>query len=454
MQLCKKESLFFKAALLSVFYFILFFFCAATTASTVTQNVWIPGWQLTSSMTIPRAGAAIASHDNHIYVIGGVDGVNFLDTVESASINADGTLTQWKVVSRMPAARGFMSATIHSGRMYVVGGGNGPFGKHLLSSIISAPILANGELGEWRTEIEKMLTPRRCSKLIVNDDKLHVFGGFSGALLDTVESSSFSSDGKLTPWSMGLNTMTMPRYVNEVKKMENYAVVFGGHHPTKGKGISDVEFADLSQKSLVWKTMAPMNVGRYAFSGAAHNQFLYALGGISGTEYLNTIEKFLVSADTLSTKKPEKWSMSSKLPAFMANFTTLVIGDRIYLLGGSTRFKYMPTVWVATFNSSGDIGHYGTDRQLASFNLLKQAKKNVTTLPNSGTVLERIVTDGYTYLRVLTSGKTIWLAAPKMDIAVNTNIRFSEGVYMSNFRSKSLNRNFAAILFVGTVEVK
>ena len=143
--------------------------------------------------------------------------------------------------------------------------------------------------------------------------------------------------------------------------------------------------------------------------------------------------------------------MSTKLPEFMANFTTLVVDDHLYLLGGSTRYEYMPNVWFATFNSIDDVGYYGTNQEYDNFISSKPKTITEINLPNSGAVLESIATDGYTYLRVSTNGKEVWLAAPKMKVSPNNKIRYSEGVYMSNFYSKTLDRRFSAILFVGTV---
>ena len=438
-----------KQFITKLFVTFLFVFSFSICANDSVKKHWIPGWQSTNPMTIARAGAAIVHYKNTVYVFGGVDGVNFLSSVESATINPDGSLSPWQLISEMPEPRGFMSATVYAGRVYVVGGGNGPYGKHLLSSIVSAPVLDDGKLGPWRTETESMLTPRRCSKLVVHNNTLHVFGGFGGALLDTVESSRFSDNGKLSSWFMQPNKMTMPRYVNEVKRVSDKVVVIGGHHPTKGRGISDVEYANLNENPMRWRPAKPMITGRYAFSSNYHGQFLYAMGGISGTEYLNSIEKLPI-ANQLSEST---WRNSTKLPAFMANFTTMVIGDYVYVFGGSTRYGYLSKVWFARFNASGDIGYYGSEADLAAFKSSAQVKKTVTNLPNSGTVLESIATEGYTYLRVLSKGKQMWLAAPKMEITPNKKVHFSEGVYMSNFFSKTLGRNFPAILFVGTVKV-
>jgi len=438
-----------KQFIIRLFVTFLFVFSFSIRADDSVKKHWIPGWQATSPMTIARAGAAIVRYKNTVYVFGGVDGVNFLSSVESATINPDGSLSPWQLISEMPEPRGFMSATVFAGRVYVVGGGNGPYGKHLLSSIVSAAVLDDGKLGPWRTETESMLTPRRCSKLVVHNNTLHVFGGFGGALLDTVESSRFSDNGKLSPWFMQPNKMTMPRYVNEVKRVFDKVVVIGGHHPTKGRGISDVEYANLNENPMQWRPLKPMKTGRYAFSSNYHGQFLYAMGGISGSEYLNSIEKLLIT----NQLSESTWRNSTNLPAFMANFTTMVIGDYVYVFGGSTRYGYLSKVWFARFNASGDIGYYGSEANLAAFNSSAQVKKTIINLPNSGTVLESIATEGYTYLRVMSKGKQIWLAAPKMEIVPNMKIHFSEGVYMSNFFSKTLGRNFPGILFVGTVKV-
>jgi len=439
---CKYSSRYFKSYISLLFAFSL--------NATAQEIQWIPGWQSTSDMQIARAGAAIVSHNNKIYVIGGVDGVNFLSSVEVATVTTDGALSPWKNVRSMPEARGFVSAVVFNNRIYVVGGANGRYGKKLLNSVVSAAILESGELGRWRTENETLLTPRRCSKIFVNDNTLYALGGFGGALLDTVESSRFGVSGKLTPWKMQANHLVMPRYVNEVKRVGDLVLAIGGHHPSQGIGIKDVEMADLSAKVLSWKSVAPMQVGRYAFSSAVYKNRVYAFGGISGAEYLNSTEKLPVDNKIVS----KKWSKSTNLPAFMANFTTMVVGDRIYVFGGSTRHEYLRKVWYASFNSTGDIGYYGTKDALDAFKLKVQTAKKVTKLPNSGTVLESIATNAYTYIRVLSKDKEIWLAAPITEISIGKKIQFSEGVYMSNFYSKALKRNFAAILFVGTVSVE
>lgn len=75
-----------------------------------------------------------------------------------------------------------------------------------------------------------------------------------------------------------------------------------------------------------------------------------------------------------------------------------------------------------------------------------------TQLVNNGTVLEVIETDTYTYLQVTTEKGPLWLAAYKMQLAKGATVKYSNGVAMSRFHSKSLNRTFDVIVFVDTIE--
>jgi hypothetical protein len=58
----------------------------------------------------------------------------------------------------------------------------------------------------------------------------------------------------------------------------------------------------------------------------------------------------------------------------------------------------------------------------------------------------------YSYLEVLNQGKQEWIAGPKTELPIGTTIRYSKGVYMTNFYSKELQRPFPAVTFVSRIE--
>ena len=72
---------------------------------------------------------------------------------------------------------------------------------------------------------------------------------------------------------------------------------------------------------------------------------------------------------------------------------------------------------------------------------------------HAGKVLEVMESAGYSYIRVEDQGQSIWLAAPSTKLTTGQSIRWSSGSPMRNFSSKSLDRTFDIIYFVGSVQV-
>ncbi len=71
---------------------------------------------------------------------------------------------------------------------------------------------------------------------------------------------------------------------------------------------------------------------------------------------------------------------------------------------------------------------------------------------HSATVLETMDGGGYTYVKVDEGGEVYWAAAPAAQVAVGDQVSFSEQMMMRNFTSRSLNRTFDELMFVGSLE--
>lgn len=74
-------------------------------------------------------------------------------------------------------------------------------------------------------------------------------------------------------------------------------------------------------------------------------------------------------------------------------------------------------------------------------------------LPQKAKVLSTIEAAPYTYLEVSQNKKTLWLAATAVPVKKGDVIRFDDGMVMTNFHSKTLNRTFPSVLFVNRVLV-
>jgi len=74
-------------------------------------------------------------------------------------------------------------------------------------------------------------------------------------------------------------------------------------------------------------------------------------------------------------------------------------------------------------------------------------------LPQKAKVLSSIDAAGYTYLEVTQNKKTLWLAGTKVAVKKGDVIRYDDGMVMTNFNSKTLNRTFPSVTFVNRVVV-
>lgn len=65
----------------------------------------------------------------------------------------------------------------------------------------------------------------------------------------------------------------------------------------------------------------------------------------------------------------------------------------------------------------------------------------------SGTVMETMKAPGYTYLLVADGPKQTWVAIPETHVEIGAKVRYSAGMEMKNFTSKTLNKTFDSIIF-------
>ncbi len=65
----------------------------------------------------------------------------------------------------------------------------------------------------------------------------------------------------------------------------------------------------------------------------------------------------------------------------------------------------------------------------------------------SGTILETMDASGYTYMLIKTAQREIWVAIPATRVTKGEIVTYTDGMVMSNFHSKTLDKTFANIVF-------
>ena len=115
----------------------------------------------------------------------------------------------------------------------------------------------------------------------------------------------------------------------------------------------------------------------------------------------------------------------------------------------------LATTVVACKDTNAKQAHVGSSAPTATEVKAKGSEPAPAQLAEqmSGTVLESIDTAGYTYVKVKTADKEIWAAAPQFKVAVGDSVIIPEGMAMTNYHSKTLNRDFDVVYFVNNVLV-
>ncbi len=73
---------------------------------------------------------------------------------------------------------------------------------------------------------------------------------------------------------------------------------------------------------------------------------------------------------------------------------------------------------------------------------------------HEGTVVDTMNSGGYTYVQIKEADKIFWAAGPQVAVAKGDKVQVTEQMWMTNFTSKTLNRTFDKLMFVGEIDKK
>ncbi|HEX9051986.1 MAG TPA: hypothetical protein VF841_15760 [Anaeromyxobacter sp.] len=406
-------------------------------------RVWQQRWRPAAPLLVPRQGAAAVEANGFIYVMGGAFRTQFHQSTEYAKIEKDGSLGPWQAGPPMHEARGYFDAEYHDGWIYVVGGGSGDAGQVLLRSVERARVLPDGRLSPWQLEPLGMVMPRRCNKTVLIDGSIYALGGFSGDMLDTVEHTKLQPDGSTGDWFEEQERLTIMRYISGVKYVDGVVYVVGSHDQTTGSAVRDVEFGKIKDEAGFgkWRKTSSLQVPRFGLGLVPHGGRLYAFGGLTGPQFLDSVE----SAPIVSGGGLGEWRLEpTRLSSPRAMMAVVKYKDWVYSLGGSGT----NVVEYATFNAAGEMGSWFTEAELKALQAQRHEVPVSTRLPLLGTVLKVEEAPPYVYLLVELQGHQGWVAGPAGDFHVGDRVRFGGGAMMTDFFSKTLNKRFDQVLFV------
>lgn len=292
-------------------------------------------------LAIPNSFHTATAVGDHLYVVGGaniLDGGN--SSVEQATINPDGSLGAFAVLPdvRLSVPRDSHTAAVIGNQLYVVGG-NGPGGP--LAHVERAEIRPDGSLTTFTGVTDlRLVTPRAGHTSAVIGDYLYVVGGRDdgGAPLASVERAPINPDGTLGPFAVVTGvTLVGPRSGHTTAVLGNAMYVHGGTG-TAGDH-ADVERAPINLDGTLGPFVVLPDVAlatpRFAATSVIARNYLYVIGGEQSAQRtipLASIERSsLIAAEDLGTMK----TISDTFHLDFFGGPQVVIGNYRYMIGGA-----------------------------------------------------------------------------------------------------------------------
>jgi N-acetylneuraminic acid mutarotase len=253
-----------------------------------TVEVYNPAtdtWTSKSDMPTARQGLTTSVVNERIYAIGGGSAYSSAyATAETFSTveEYDPATDVWTSKSEMPTARGWHSASVVDGRIYIVGGTS--------STPNNGTAILAVEVYEPATDtwIQKGDIPARrdagCTSVV--DGRIYAFGGYSNG------QSVHEYDPLTDTWTRKAD-MPIGRYGAYTSVVDGKIYAIAGHRGSSPyPGIAAVDVYDPATDT--WTTAPDMPTGRFGSDTSVVDGSIYAFGGMArwiGTA-LGTVEEY------------------------------------------------------------------------------------------------------------------------------------------------------------------
>lgn len=320
---------------------------------------WQEGWLEVTPFQYPRRALAATAANGFLYIVGGVDAQGqYVRPVEYAPILADGQLGKWRTTSHLREGRFYLAAVAHRGYLYALGGGGGELGDNNvpLASVERARINPDGSLQSWQQH-SYLNTPRRGLKASVVDNRLYAIGGYNGQFLKSIEHLEFGNTVDARQWQLEPEQAKVDRYIHAAATLGKRLFLLGGHVEKDGPmSYGDVESAAIGADGWLepWQIAETRLLNpRFIASAFTLGNHLYLLGGHDGIRRLATVEMATVSTNG----KLRPWSLLKSLNHKRSATAVAIAGATVYVAGGMDDNGVLSSVEMAQPGTNGNLGY-------------------------------------------------------------------------------------------------
>lgn len=304
--------------------------------------------------TARRNHTAVVSR-TYLYIIGGTRANGFLQDVERAVINSDGSVGVFAPVAgaTLLAERSGHTTVVLGNFLYVLGGVR----DGSLNGVERAPVTSDGSVGSFAAVSDTGFgAARHGHATAVAGSYLYVLGGTGNGSLDQVDRATINVSGALGSFAITPDiTLNIARSFHITAVLGSYLYVLGGGRSTERAIIS----ADGSLGQFAILPDTNFEINRYNPTSAVIGNYLYIFGGYDGSALgspvLSSMERASINSDS-SLGSFANISARALVTARHSH-TAVVIGDSLYILGGYGS-NYLDSVERANINTDGSLGSF------------------------------------------------------------------------------------------------
>lgn len=303
--------------------------------------------QLPNSLPVELWGSKLIVTKNRMYTLGGVltNAVVATQTIYTATLAADGTPSAWTVAGSLPGAVYSPAVFMTKNRLFLMGGSNG---TNYLNTILSAPINADGTIGSW-SNYGTFPEPIFDATVVATNNRVHILGftTSNGTKSDRTYSAAINVDGTIGSWTAG-TTLPYGLAAGSPILTSSYIYLIGGIKT--GSFYTNTVFrAPVNADGSIgtWVTMPNFPNINFSPRYIVTKSMAYILGGFDGTYSLNTIYYAPIDSNGVLGS----WTLSSStLPYPAWAFLAAVVKNRLIIINGNNNSTIVKAVYSTPFN--------------------------------------------------------------------------------------------------------
>jgi hypothetical protein len=304
-----------------------------------------------------REAHSVQAYNGFIYVIGGI-GSSYLNDVQYAPLNSDGSVGVWKTSTAFSGIRGYISTAVYNGYMYVMGGYNGSVA---FNDIQYAPIYGNGAVGPWATSTAFTNT-RSSGKAAAYEGYIYLTGGLgaNGPVYNDTQVVQINAAGNATAYTTG-TSFTTTRHGNQAVVYGGYLYVMGGVNGTAS--TNTIYSASISSTGVVgaYTSRTAFTTNRAFFGAFAWNDTLFVVGGCSGatlascTTATNDIATIYSVPITSPGVLGATWTSRGTFTTARYGHSVVAYNGYVYVMGGVNASTFLSDIQYSQLPASGNL---------------------------------------------------------------------------------------------------